>query len=75
MVPIIISHLAEKSRKNPEMAHASTKRNTTNTVEVRPARLTTPDAIFSIKREKEEIDFIPYPGQLACPNKISIVFH
>lgn len=52
------------------MAHASTKRKTINTVEVRPAILTTLDAMFSIKREKEGIDFIPYPGQLACPNKI-----
>ena len=46
------------------------KRNTISTVEVLPAIFTTPDAMFSIKREKEEIDFIPYPWQLACPNNL-----
>src|ERR1700719_691072 len=67
MVPIIISHRSEKCRKNPEIPHAKPKRKTINTDSVRPAILTTLDAIFSIKREKEELDFIPYQRQLACP--------
>jgi hypothetical protein len=65
---MIISHRAEKCRKNPEIAHANTKRKITNTVRVLPAILTTLEAIFSIKRVKEVLDFIPCKRQLACPD-------